>query len=366
MQSKREMLLCHYRYDPIDRLAAIAPSEQASAQRYYLNDRLATEIQGSVQRSIMQHDDQLLAQQQRQSGTVESRLLATDRQRSVLSMLNANPPSSLAYTPYGHRPLASGLLSLLGFNGERPDPVTGWYLLGNGYRAFNPVLMRFNSPDSWSPFGEGGLNAYAYCKGDSVNLSDPYGHASGWALIRQNLSKIITTNNSSKVKNQLATHLPSTTTKNLSKSSIDIYPRNSPPLPLDTSFIGYHGSTDNSAASLLAGINSRHMNTASGLSSGRGFYASPTLQTAIDFSEAAASYIPGSRPQLFDVHVTNFESMRPGVDYRFATMGEGGLNYRTLGEMEILLREPIFKAISIRAHGERKNIVLPKASEAPF
>ena len=178
MQSKREMLLCHYRYDPIDRLAAIAPSEQASAQRYYLNDRLATEIQGSVQRSIMQHDDQLLAQQQRQSGTVETRLLATDRQRSVLSLLNANPPSSLGYTPYGHRPLASGLLSLLGFNGERPDSVTGRYLLGNGYRAFNPVLMRFNCPDSWSPFGEGGLNAYAYCLGDPVNRYDPTGHIS--------------------------------------------------------------------------------------------------------------------------------------------------------------------------------------------
>ena len=70
----------------------------------------------------------------------------------------------------------SGLLSLLGFNGERPDPVTGCYLLGNGYRAFNPVLMRFNSPDSLSPFGKGGLNAYAYCSGDPVNLSDPSGH----------------------------------------------------------------------------------------------------------------------------------------------------------------------------------------------
>ena len=177
MQSKREMLLCHYRYDPIDRLAAIAPSEQASAQRYYLNDRLATEIQGSVQRSIMQHDDQLLAQQQRQSGTVEIRLLATDRQRSVLSLLNANPPCPLAYAPYGHRPLGNGLLSLLGFNGERADPMTGHYLLGNGYRAFNPVLMRFNSPDSWSPFGSGGLNAYAYCSGDAVNFQDPSGHS---------------------------------------------------------------------------------------------------------------------------------------------------------------------------------------------
>jgi RHS repeat-associated protein len=65
----------------------------------------------------------------------------------------------------------------MGFNGERPDLVTGHYLLGNGYRAFNPVLMRFNSPDSWSPFGKGGLNSYAYCGGDAVNRSDKSGHA---------------------------------------------------------------------------------------------------------------------------------------------------------------------------------------------
>ncbi|RMR48355.1 YD repeat protein [Pseudomonas amygdali pv. mori] len=49
-------------------------------------------------------------------------------------------------------------------------------MLGNGYRAFNPVLMRFNSPDSLSPFGEGGLNAYAYCEEDPVNRVDPGGH----------------------------------------------------------------------------------------------------------------------------------------------------------------------------------------------
>lgn len=71
----------------------------------------------------------------------------------------------------------NGLLSLLGFNGERPDPVTGHYLLGNGYRAFNPELMRFNSPDSWSPFGKGGLNAYAYCAGDPVNRIELDGHS---------------------------------------------------------------------------------------------------------------------------------------------------------------------------------------------
>ncbi|MGF6328323.1 RHS repeat-associated protein [Pseudomonas sp. BS3782 TE3695] len=176
MLPKRETLLCRYHYDPLDRLVDCTPSAQVSVQRFYLKDRLATEIQGVVQRSIMQHDDQLLAQQQRQSGAVETRLLATDQHRSVLNVLAAVQRNPLAYTPYGHRPPESGLLSLLGFNGERPDPVTGCYLLGNGYRAFNPVLMRFNSPDSWSPFGKGGLNAYAYCAGDPVNQVDPTGH----------------------------------------------------------------------------------------------------------------------------------------------------------------------------------------------
>jgi hypothetical protein len=36
--------------------------------------------------------------------------------------------------------------------------------------------MRFNSPDSWSPFGEGGINSYTYCLGDPVNGTDRSGH----------------------------------------------------------------------------------------------------------------------------------------------------------------------------------------------
>lgn len=115
---------------------------------------------------------------------ISIKLLATDQQCSVLNTLKANhPPQTIVYSPYGHRPAASGLLSMLGFNGEIADPVTGHYLLGNGYRAFNPVLMRFNSPDSLSPFGEGELNAYAYCLGDPVNVKDPTGRATGQVFL---------------------------------------------------------------------------------------------------------------------------------------------------------------------------------------
>ncbi|SCW48726.1 RHS repeat-associated core domain-containing protein [Pseudomonas sp. NFACC05-1] len=176
MSTNRKMLLCRYRYDPLDRLTDCIPSDQADTHRFYLKNRLATEIQGSTQRSIFQQADLLLAQQQRLDGVVETTLLATDQQRSVLQAWDTMQPHSLIYTPYGHRARDSSSISLLGFNGERPDPVTGHYLLGNGYRTFNSVLMRFNSPDAWSPFGGGGLNAYAYCLGDPVNQDDSTGH----------------------------------------------------------------------------------------------------------------------------------------------------------------------------------------------
>jgi RHS repeat-associated protein len=137
--------------------------------------------------SIVQHGDQLLAQQRREGDVSVNALLATDLQRSVLHTLDKNPaPQPIAYSPYGYRRGESGLTSLLGFSGERRDPVTGLYLLGNGYRAFNPVLMRFNSPDSLSPFGRGGLNPYAYCLGDPVNRYDPTGNVPGKVSVEIN------------------------------------------------------------------------------------------------------------------------------------------------------------------------------------
>jgi RHS repeat-associated protein len=174
----RKTLLCRYHYDPLDRLANCTPRAESDTQRFYNEDHLATEVQGAMHTCLFQHDNQLLAQHRSSVAKIKTSLLATDLQRSVLNVLDATQANSLAYSLYGHRPAENGLLSLLGFNGERPDPVTGHYLLGNGYRAFNPALMRFNSPDSWSPFGKGGLNSYGYCAGDPANRNDSSGHFS--------------------------------------------------------------------------------------------------------------------------------------------------------------------------------------------
>ncbi len=178
MPSPREILLCHYHYDPLDRLISHSLPDTPERRRFYCTGRLATEVQGEMHCSIVQHGDQLLAEQRTEGDVADNRLLGTDQSRSVLQSFTVNcPPQPIAYSPYGHRSIERESMSLLLFNGERPDPVTRHYLLGNGYRAFNSVLMRFNSPDRLSPFGRGGLNSYAYCLGDPINLSDPDGTA---------------------------------------------------------------------------------------------------------------------------------------------------------------------------------------------
>ncbi|WP_225919102.1 RHS repeat-associated core domain-containing protein [Pseudomonas ogarae] len=176
MSTSSMKILCRYQYDPLDRLTGLRPAEHVGTQRFYQTDDLVNEIEGQIQLTILRHEAQPLAQRLNIANVAETTLLATDQQRSVLQTLTATDTRHLVYTAYGHQPAESGLSSLLGFNGERPDPITGHYLLGQGNRAFNPVLMRFNSPDELSPFGDGGINPYAYCGGDPVNRYDPSGN----------------------------------------------------------------------------------------------------------------------------------------------------------------------------------------------
>lgn len=174
MSAKKKVLLHQYAYDPLDRHVKSGGSEGGETQVFYNNDRVATEIKSNTAYRVFETDNAVLAQLTTTPRGVETALIAHDDKRSTLATLTGEQHTPVAYTAAGYSPADEQ--RVLGFNGERHDKTTGHYLLGNGYRAFNPVLMRFNSPDSWSPFGEGGINAYAYCAGDPVNRTDPTGH----------------------------------------------------------------------------------------------------------------------------------------------------------------------------------------------
>lgn len=112
--------------------------------------------------------------------TFRSLLLAADCHNTVLAGFGPSESGHMAYTAYGAQPRDVAQISHSGFNGQLRVQGTGWYHLGNGHRIYNPVLMRFHSPDALSPFGDGGLNPYAYCLGDPVNYVDPTGQTPDW------------------------------------------------------------------------------------------------------------------------------------------------------------------------------------------
>lgn len=175
---QKKGLIKTYDYDPLDRLTGVHAGQKNHEQFFYDCERLITEKEGAVSRSLMHVQNQLLAQAYVDDQSRKTTLLSTNRQCSVLHSISRSNIITQAFTPFGHHHIQEGLTGLPGFNGERPDPLTGHYHLGKGHRAYNPHLMRFNSPDQLSPFGAGGLNAYAYCAGDPVNRSDPSGRAS--------------------------------------------------------------------------------------------------------------------------------------------------------------------------------------------
>jgi len=112
-------------------------------------------------------------------------LTGNDWHGSPLQTLSQGGTRLLNWSPYGATaPRVGSVVPLPGFNGERQDPCTGVSHLGNGYRAYSPALRRFTCPDSESPFGVGGINAYAYCNADPVNQTDPSGHGPVTWLLR--------------------------------------------------------------------------------------------------------------------------------------------------------------------------------------
>lgn len=165
-----------YFYDPLNRLLAQSNLGESSTTTYlYAEDRLTTEVQGTTSTTFMRMmgEHKVLAQHRTRNGIKDTVLLACDAQNSPLVTNGPFDSEQRAYTAYGFSPANNNPLSLLGYTGERQDVLTSHYLLGRGRRAYNPVLMRFNSPDLLSPFDRGGINSYTYCAGDPINFIDP-------------------------------------------------------------------------------------------------------------------------------------------------------------------------------------------------
>lgn len=183
------------RYDVTGRLIAVSNSEGAEGNYGYdaMNRLVSQTIDGSDMRELYYRGDELVNEIMASQGN-DSRLIKLGHQclgmqdGNGLTLTAANQHESLlwsrhtdedgqlcGWTSYGD---GESPALLPGFNGERRDPMSGAYHLGNGYRAYNSVLMRFNCPDSLSPFGDGGINPYAYCEGDPLNRIDPTGHIS--------------------------------------------------------------------------------------------------------------------------------------------------------------------------------------------
>lgn len=182
-----------YGYDAEGRLVVQTATAATPLRLHYADGSgLIAETQGDAAIRYRRDGAQTQGRSRRPSGgaaTSEADLL--DAAGSVIGVLGASgAPSNLLYTPYGQSgPAGVGPGTPLidqgriGFNGERLDAMAGLYHLGNGRRPYSPDLMMFLTPDPMAVFGGAGYNAYGYCRGDPVNLSDPSGLlSSGWSL----------------------------------------------------------------------------------------------------------------------------------------------------------------------------------------
>ncbi|WP_153787869.1 RHS repeat domain-containing protein [Pseudomonas sp. EMN2] len=198
-----------YTYDDFERLIAVVQSDRQNFAIYgydadgrqisrsdpggrpdvelnYAHGEMVNATQMSRTSKFLRNAQDVLANNRSGSDDDEFNLL--DQSASVRGVITeAGQNKRIFYTPYGVSNVGDqGSSSMLvdrvraAFNGELLDPVTNLYHLGNGRRAYNPELMIFLSPDPLSPFGAGGINAYAYCHGDPINFSDPSGLMPKW------------------------------------------------------------------------------------------------------------------------------------------------------------------------------------------
>lgn len=269
---------------------------------FYRKGRVVNQLQESSDHTAVEYGNQLLAQQHCEGGRCTSTPLTVDQQQTVLHRASQYPSQQpVVYTPYGHSPQYPGWF---GFNGERPDLVMSNYLLGNGRRGFNPVLMRFNSPDVMSPLGPGGLNAYSYCQQDPVNYQDPSGNFRVGRYISSLFGRVVGSRRYKAPKKGIFPSIHTDVTPVLVAPIRPFGQKNGPGKVFSRThnedqvsmnvtrgrtemagydFLGYHGSSEEHKLSLEAGLDIKY-NTMQQY--GPGFYYSPNLETSMGFARS--------------------------------------------------------------------------------
>ncbi|WHL28334.1 RHS repeat-associated core domain-containing protein [Pseudomonas juntendi] len=166
--------LYRYRYDGHNDLIGVRQAQEPEVLRRYQGYRLSSTREADLLTEYLYAGERPLGLQ-RPAQTADNRLFVTDAANSVLGECSSDELHDNTYTAYGDSPDNDQLVGLLGFNGEAREHALGWSLLGRGYRAYNPGLMRFHSPDLAAP-EVAGINPYVYCGGNPVNWHDPSGH----------------------------------------------------------------------------------------------------------------------------------------------------------------------------------------------
>ncbi|TGO18043.1 hypothetical protein BPAE_0398g00060 [Botrytis paeoniae] len=201
VRDNNSQIITQYLYDATGKLVCQQVPGQSDTNLFY-RDSLVAVTKGDQKISYLSHESTYWAEtissaSDRADAEAErTNLWASDGQKSILTALNTQQSDQIInqqYTPYcfSNFDATSPSSSSIGFNGQWRDPVTGWYHLGNGYRVYNPVLMRFHTPDPGSPFTSGEVNPYVYCLGDPINRIDPTGHFSLFGFLKTLFQAII-------------------------------------------------------------------------------------------------------------------------------------------------------------------------------
>jgi RHS repeat-associated protein len=168
-----------YRYDA-EHLLVCTGAPSTPLWRYWQDGVVVNVVENDTELSWAYCGGQHVATLRNGDDAV-STLLGADPAGSILAEADTELRSR-SYAPYGHVPLDDPEPHPA-YNGELLDTPSGCYLLGAGnHRPYSPTLQYFLAPDPFSPFDEGGLNAYAYCAGDPINRNDPSGHFWKWIV----------------------------------------------------------------------------------------------------------------------------------------------------------------------------------------